>query len=130
MIVERLEDPSCPATLTIHFKSRNVTITTQLDENSSISGAKGSPTKDDAMLPKITRKEIRMKGQTHTKILDNFLEATKAKPVICSEKDNQEIQWLERVSSNSLREANIMKIHNEKKKKQEEMLSAAKGVTV
>lgn len=127
--MERLEEPSCPATMTIHLKSRTVSSITQSNDDSTLPRSMKSLNDDDAILSNEAKKEIKMKGKTHTKILDNFLEVTKAKPVICSEKDLQEIQWLERASENSLKEANIMKIHNEKRKRQEEMLSAAKGVT-
>ncbi|RKF62599.1 putative 50s ribosomal protein mrp49 [Erysiphe neolycopersici] len=129
MIVERLEEPSCPATLTIHLKSRIVSPITQSNNDSAALGCKESFDDEDAILWKEEKKVIKMKGSTHTKILDNFLEVTKAKSVLCSEKDLQEIQWLDRATENSLKEANIMKIHNEKRKRQEEMLSAAKGVT-
>ncbi|POS84910.1 hypothetical protein EPUL_002835 [Erysiphe pulchra] len=129
MIVERLEEPSCPATLTVHLRSRIVSPTPQPDNDSTTPETRETIKNDDATILKEAKKEIKMKGRTHTKILENFLEVAKAKPVLCSEKDLQEIQWLERASENSLKEANIMKIHNEKRKRQEEMLSAAKGVT-
>ena len=61
---------------------------------------------------------------------DEFVQATKARATQPSEKDLQLIQWIERASENSLIEANKMKTHNEKRKRQEEMMSAAKGVMI
>ncbi|KAI1004804.1 hypothetical protein K3495_g3413 [Podosphaera aphanis] len=119
MTVERLTEESCPCHMTIHYNSSTTPSTSEKipakEKKAKASGVK--------------TKEINMKGQTASQIIEQLLEVTKAKLVELSAKDAEKIEWVKQAKEKSLAEAQIMKVHNEKRKKQEEMMSAAKGVT-
>ncbi|TQS38456.1 hypothetical protein Golomagni_01038 [Golovinomyces magnicellulatus] len=129
--VDRQVEPTCSSELTIYFNDSRVTVTTPSDPKTSGKQTSTEFISDKgATSLKTTKKLINMNGRSPEVILDEFVQATKARATQPSEKDLQLIQWLERASENSLNEANKMKTHNEKRKRQEEMMSAAKGVMI
>ncbi|RKF84005.1 50S ribosomal protein Mrp49 [Golovinomyces cichoracearum] len=131
MTVDRQVEPSCSSELTIYFNDSRGTVATLNDSKTASKQIFTESISDKrATSIKTSKKVINMNAKTSEIVLDEFVQATKARATQPSEKDLQLTQWLERASENSLIEANKMKTHNEKRKRQEEMMSAAKGVMI
>lgn len=130
MTVDRLQEPSCPASITVYYKTSPDSAPNAAKFVTTSSQQTSTPNYQNKLEPPSTAKhEISMKGKSPEIILGRFMKITNSIPVQISDEDLELKQWLEKASEKSLKEAKIMKAHNEKRKRQEEMMSAARGVT-
>ncbi|EPQ61456.1 Bgt-3909 [Blumeria graminis f. sp. tritici] len=128
MTVERSSEATCPAKLTIHYNASAAPKTlpeTSSNDTSSVQ----TPTFGNSFSNLSQTKEINMKSKSNKEILERFIKVSEAKPAEILPSDIQLKGWIDNIQEKSIKEANIMKLHNAKRKRQEDMMAAARGKT-
>lgn len=128
MTVERSSEATCPAKLTIHYNASAAPKTlpeTSSNDTSSVQ----TPTFGNSFSNVSQTKEINMKSKSNKEILERFIKVSEAKPAEILPSDIQLKGWIDNIQEKSIKEANIMKLHNAKRKRQEDMMAAARGKT-
>jgi large subunit ribosomal protein MRP49 len=129
MTVNRTNNQTGPALLTVHFTSPQST-TTINPEISSTTGKQtptGSITESKAGSPTERTEVINMKHRLESEILDQLLKLTKARVVRATPEEQRQIQEMEEQNARSERDAAMMAEVRAKKKREEEILTQARG---
>ncbi|KAK0107318.1 hypothetical protein ONS95_004012 [Cadophora gregata] len=129
MTVNRTNDQSGPALLTIHFTNPSAAASTKPEISSTTtketSSAPVAATK--AGLPTERTEVVNMKHRPESEILDQLLAITRARIVKPTAEETRQIQDIEDQNARSERDAIMMAEVNAKRKREEAILIQARG---
>jgi large subunit ribosomal protein MRP49 len=128
MAVNRTNNQTGPALLTVHFTSESAaTIKPEISSTTDKQTCTG-PVPESKAGPSTERTEvINMKHRLDSEILDQLLKLTKAKVVRPTAEEQRQMQEMEEQNTKSEKDAAMMAEVNAKRKREEEILTQARG---
>jgi large subunit ribosomal protein MRP49 len=129
MTVNRTNNQTGPALLTVHFTSPEsaATIKPEISSTADKQTSTGPVPESKAGPPTERTEVINMKHRLDSEILDQLLKLTKAKVVRPTAEEQRQMQEIEEQNAKSERDAAMMAEVNARKKMEEDMLTQARG---
>ncbi len=129
MTVNRTNNQSGPALMTVHFTSPDAAATIKTEISSTTNKQTSSaPVPETKSGPPTERTEvINMKHRPESEILDQLLALTRARIVRPTAEETRQIQEIEEQNARSERDSVMMAEVNAKRQREEAILLAARG---
>jgi large subunit ribosomal protein MRP49 len=127
MTVNRTNNQTGPALLTVHFTSPESAATIKPEISSTADKQTSTGPVPKAGPPTERTEVINMKHRLDSEILDQLLKLTKAKVVRPTAEEQRQMQEIEEQNAKSERDAAMMAEVNARKKMEEDMLTQARG---
>ncbi|KAJ5038110.1 uncharacterized protein L3040_006979 [Drepanopeziza brunnea f. sp. 'multigermtubi'] len=131
MTVNRTDDQSGPAIMTIHFTSPEAAahIKTEISSTTDAQTSSGPVPESKAGPPTERTETINMKHRPESEILDQLLALTRARVVKATAEESRQIQEIEEQRVRSEKDAILSAEVLAKKRREEAILAAARGST-